>query len=561
MSNPIRYDPLLVRHLAAELETRLVGRGCAPAPVFDADGVALLPLDGDQALRLDLHPRRGWIRIVPYRPDTPSDLVAVCEAVTAPTDERRLCLELRGGARFRDQDRRLVVELHGNQWNVLLIDAATDAIVSALRARTAGERELRPGAIYRPPAPRPRVAPDPHDPEAALQRWYAVLAATPPAARAALLIRDFAGTGSLNAEPILGDAASTPDAGALREAFHRWQALWTANEARPVILLQPTGVQPYPFPLPGVAAEAAASLLDGMEAAAAERSATAPTPAPSDRLAAGAQQRLDELRRRRERIEQQMSDGEASDVIRGRGDLLLAYLARVPKGASTVKLPGWDGVEIEIPLDPALSPADNAAQWYARARRRARAEERLPALLREAETEEQRWAEAVQSAQQGELPAWATRRLEMVGGSRAENAARVDAPALPYRSYRTAGGLEVRVGRSARDNDRLTFGHSAPNDVWLHARSVPGSHIILRWPDAAAAPPARDLLEAAGLAAWNSKARSSGLVPVDWTRRKHVRKPRGAAPGAVVPTQVRTLMVEPDPELEGRLTPSPTSDV
>lgn len=128
-----------------------------------------------------------------------------------------------------------------------------------------------------------------------------------------------------------------------------------------------------------------------------------------------------------------------------------------------------------------------------------------------------------------------------------------EAPALPYRRYRTSGGLEARVGRSSRANDELTFHHSSPNDIWLHARDVAGSHVILRWSDPEANPPRRDLVEAAVLAALHSRARTSGTVAVDWTRRKYVRKPRKAPPGLVVPERVRTLFVEPDPELERRL--------
>ncbi|HUE96157.1 MAG TPA: NFACT RNA binding domain-containing protein, partial [Longimicrobiaceae bacterium] len=124
---------------------------------------------------------------------------------------------------------------------------------------------------------------------------------------------------------------------------------------------------------------------------------------------------------------------------------------------------------------------------------------------------------------------------------------------LPYRLFRTSGGLEVRVGRGAKENDRLTFGESSPNDVWLHARSVPGSHVILRWPDPEGAPPARDLAEAATLAALFSRARTSGTVAVDWTRRKHVRKPRGAPPGVVIPQRVKTIFVEPDEAVAARM--------
>ena len=76
--------------------------------------------------------------------------------------------------------------------------------------------------------------------------------------------------------------------------------------------------------------------------------------------------------------------------------------------------------------------------------------------------------------------------------------------------------------------------------------------MILRW-RGADNPPARDLAEAAVLAALHSRARTSGTAPVDWTRRKHVRKPRKAPPGSVVPARVQTLFVEPDPALEERL--------
>ena len=111
----------------------------------------------------------------------------------------------------------------------------------------------------------------------------------------------------------------------------------------------------------------------------------------------------------------------------------------------------------------------------------------------------------------------------------------------------------VRVGRSSRENDRLTFHESSPHDIWLHARSVPGSHVVLRWADERNSPPARDLEEAAGLAAFFSRARSSRTVAVDWTRRRYVRKPRGAAPGLVILQRAKTLFVEPDEALLDRL--------
>jgi predicted ribosome quality control (RQC) complex YloA/Tae2 family protein len=135
------------------------------------------------------------------------------------------------------------------------------------------------------------------------------------------------------------------------------------------------------------------------------------------------------------------------------------------------------------------------------------------------------------------------------GAARAESGAAT----LPYREYRTSGGLEIRVGRGSRANDELTFRRSRPTDVWLHARDVAGAHVILRWERPDENPPAAAIAEAAVLAALFSRARTSGTVAVDWTRRKYVRKPRKSAPGLVIPERVRTVFVEPDPALERQL--------
>jgi predicted ribosome quality control (RQC) complex YloA/Tae2 family protein len=310
---------------------------------------------------------------------------------------------------------------------------------------------------------------------------------------------------------------------------------------------------PYPFPLPGASGERAASLLGAMEVLA-ERE---PPPPDLDlerellrRRVAG---RIVAVERKVARLEEQLSKSGEIDRLRARGDLLLANKRLVPRGADRVRLMGWDRKIVEIELDPALDAAENAARWYAEARRRTRADQRLPDLLESAREELERWSEARSAIEEGELPGWAVRELERGGAGADRGHSGEEEQARPYRLYRTAGGLEVRVGRSAKANDRLTFAHSSPNDIWLHARSVAGSHVILRWPDAEGSPPARDLEEAATLAALFSKARTSALVPVDWTRRKHVRKPRGAPAGAVIPQRVKTLFVAPDEALEERL--------
>jgi predicted ribosome quality control (RQC) complex YloA/Tae2 family protein len=114
---------------------------------------------------------------------------------------------------------------------------------------------------------------------------------------------------------------------------------------------------------------------------------------------------------------------------------------------------------------------------------------------------------------------------------------------------RTAPVLDVKghaiyVGKSGSENDRVTFDLAGPDDTWLHARGVPGSHVIVRWNS-----PVRDddavLLRAAELAAFYSQSRSSGRVEVDITPRRFVRKIKGAGPGMVTYRNERTVSVAP----------------
>jgi predicted ribosome quality control (RQC) complex YloA/Tae2 family protein len=303
--------------------------------------------------------------------------------------------------------------------------------------------------------------------------------------------------------------------------------------------------------LDGVESVRAESLLDAMETIAAAAPPEAEEEKPGPELLGQARRKASGAEKRIERLREELAGVGQADRLRAQADLLLAHLDWAEPGDASVVLPDFDGGEVEVALDPKLKPHENAERLYDEARRRARAEARLPELLAAAETERERWSGAVEALERGETPAWVEGALRRVA-AKESRAAVQPGERLPYRLYRTSGGLEVRVGRSSKDNDRLTFRHAAHGDVWLHARSVPGSHVVLRWAEEGA-PPARDLEEAAVLAAFYSKARTSGTVAVDWTRRKYVRKPRNAPPGRVSLIQARTVFVAPDPAIEERL--------
>lgn len=555
MSNTIRYDALLVRDLARELNGILAGMRL-DALHLDRDALRVslrtrAPRRGaadPPSLVWQLHPDSGHLTTAAL--DTDAGRVQLGAPTTivnvyAPPDERLIVFDLDARDAPAGSARRVVIELVTNQWNALAL-GADERITAILRERVTKDRTLRAGVIYEPPTRSARQgaeAPLPSD------AWRAILSQVPAGERLRVLFRSVAFTSPLNAAAILGDADVTDDVAALDRAHERYRALvWDAPRV-PVLLHVDGSWQPYarPEPAPG---EATMTLLAAFDIAA-QRSTAAPAASDAvDRALNALSQRLDALHRREERLrsEQEGAAAEAA-MLRQQADLLLTQIQRVTRGAAAVELDDYQGGTITVELDPLMSAADNATRLYDSARKRDRAAARIPALLANAATERARAERQLERVRAGEV---ADEELARIQPPR-RAVTRESGPALPYREYRTSSGLEVRVGRGSRANDELTFRHSSPGDIWLHARDVAGAHVILRWNRPDENPPASAIAEAAVLAALYSRARTSGTVAVDWTRRKHVRKPRKAAPGLVIPERVKTVFVEPDPSLEERL--------
>jgi predicted ribosome quality control (RQC) complex YloA/Tae2 family protein len=536
VSNTLRFDPLLVRELAKELHARYAGQPLRRL-LLERDSRTLKLGLGTEALEWDLHPSRGYVRVrsEPLEQGVRLSRRTVITKVHAPPDDRVVIWDVRtessaGAGRLT----RIVVELLTNQWNALALDAG-NRVLSVLWRRNAGTRVLAPGAVYEAPGTRARIGKD-----ALIQHeeWHAALAVPAGEHRTALL-RAVAYTSPLNADYLLGPPAYDATGVALDAAYDRYVAL--LSECMPCVLRNEKVTQPYTHAL-GKVATPTATLLDAFGIAAQQDSTGSSAIVRAEAAVRRAESKLTKLER-----DLIAAPGEAA-ALRTRADVLISNLPAVRRGAAHVDVTDFDGNALRLELDPALSPSENAARMYDRARRRERAAAQLPVLIESARQELAGAHALLARLTSGEGTA------EDHEIRRAPTARRAEAPpAAPYRTYRSSGGLEIRVGKNSRSNDDLTFRHSRPSDIWLHARDSAGAHVILRWADAQANPPSRDLHEAATLAALHSRSRSSGTVPVDWTRRKHVRKPRKAPPGSVIPERVKTIFVEPDAGLEKRL--------
>ncbi len=269
-----------------------------------------------------------------------------------------------------------------------------------------------------------------------------------------------------------------------------------------------------------------------------------------DRVVAMRKSLREPLEKRLKLLEKQLEDvTRAQEAVldamewREWADALLAFRAQVASGVSSVKLPNLYGEgEIDIPLEPDLDAAQNANRLYSRAKRREEVNERLAVRepeLRVQKTEVEQFLHELETAGETQLEALLQRSAESV----------VAPPPVGIR-YRTRGGYDVLVGRNSKENDFLTFRLASSLDVWFHVQGYPGSHAVLRAGNKEV--PFSDILEAAAVAAWHSKARGSTSVAVDYMLKKHVWKPKGAKAGAVYFTNQKTVVVEPGvPETGG----------
>ena len=259
----------------------------------------------------------------------------------------------------------------------------------------------------------------------------------------------------------------------------------------------------------------------------------------------------DRVRRKLALQEKDYAATQNREQLRISGELITANLYRMERGASSLTTENYydeNGGMVTIPLDPLLTPQQNAAHYYKRYNKAKAAERHLleqMALARtdlsylESVLEEIRQAETEQDFQEIRSELRDAGYLRRQGKEKKESKR-----AFRPREFRTSGGLRVLVGRNNRQNDRLTLKDADRRDLWLHTQKIHGAHVILC--TGGAEPEETDLRQAAMIAAWYSQARESSNVPVDYTPVKYVKKPAGGRPGMVIYSTYRTVYVTPE---------------
>ena len=250
----------------------------------------------------------------------------------------------------------------------------------------------------------------------------------------------------------------------------------------------------------------------------------------------------------------QIRDTEKRDKYRLYGELLNAYAYSVPAGAKSCEVDNYyTGEKIRIPLDPTLTPTQNAKKYFDRYTKLKRTHEALTGLTAEVKAEIDH-LESIRTSldlatNEGDL-AQIRQELEDSGLVRRHTGAgkkrpgfdksgskkgRARTPVSRPLHYVSSDGYDIYVGKNNTQNDQLTFHFAEPNDIWMHANDMPGSHVILRSAGRSMEEiPDRAFEEAASLAAWYSAGREQGKVEIDYLLRRNVKKPGGSKPGFVV---------------------------
>ena len=575
-------DAICLRALTNELKGQLLGARIDTVQQPARDQVVLL-LRGNLRLLLNAGPNQPRVQLTEVLRENPAEPPMLCMLLRKHlvgariTDieqsglERIVTFTVRNVNELGESGtRKLVLEAMGRRSNLLLLDE-DGRILDCMRRvefETSGARALLPGLFYQLPAPLEKVSLL-DDPAGAVELARRGGGAEESVER--FLLDHYLGISPLIARELSRRAFGASDAhfadhpgGCERLAVEIERLAERVQENRFTPTMLSREGKPVDFtycPITQYGAETAqtsfpsfSALLDAFYTERDRQEAAQRRGRELTRTVNAAHERVV---RKLGMLEKEYAAAQDRDALRLCGDLITANLYRMERGAARLTAQNYydeNGAEIDIPLDPLLTPQQNAAKYYKRYTKAKTAEKHLREQIDKAIAERD-YLESVQ----GEIALSQTesefaelrRELQETGYLRRSGKEKRgrEKPVAP-REFRSSSGLRVLVGRSNVQNDALTR-KADKRDLWLHTQKIHGSHVILctengAYDDAS-------LHEAALLAAYYSQARDGSNVPVDYTSVKFVKKPANAKPGMVVYEPYRTVYVTPDEESVRRL--------
>ncbi len=573
-------DAITMTAVAEELRGALLGGKVDKIYQPTRDEVVLHMRSGGGNVKLLLsanpqHPRAQLTNISRENPETPPMFCMLLRKyfvggrildISQPPMERLLEFRFETLNDLGDRvERRLVLECIGRKSNLIMLDGE-GRITDCLRrvdADLSAQRPLMPGLYYQQPVPTGKLD----------------AVAMPAEELAALVLRDapegegqdkwlldtFSGISPLIARELEFRAGGSREG--LRVELEKLASAVNEKNFTPVVLRRDEREVDFSFmPIlqygPGVElkrCETFSQLLDDFYAAKEAQ----------ERVKQRGQDFIRSVTQARNRTakkivnqEQDLAKAAGREQMRRFGDIITTNFYRMERGQTVLRAQDYydpDCAEVEIPLDPLLTPQQNAARYYKDYKKAQKAEEMLAIQLEKNRAELDYLDSVLQTIglSEGDRDLQEIRQELMDNGYLKQHKRKMTAKgkqkiihAKPM-EFRSTAGLTILVGKNNSQNDRLTMKESDKRDIWLHTQKIHGSHVILK--TNGAEPDEQSLTEAAMLAAWFSQGSESGQVPVDYTPVKFVKKPAGAKPGFVIYNTYNTMYVTPNEEIVKKL--------
>jgi len=561
------FDALSMACVADELRRQILGGRVQQVLIPDnlSVGLEIYAQHERHYLLASAHPELGRVMLVSEKlrrgTEKPTGILlllrkyargAIVSAIEQPPFERVLRLEL-DHPEWGCND--LMVEVMGRHSNIILLDAANQVrdAVKRVGPHLSRSRPILPGRPYTPPPPQDKLSPS----DLTELRLREILASSEPGTQVwQVLVGGLRGISPLLGREIAFRALGQPRATVaqverltpLLEAVRALLSPLDDGQWQPTIVEEgdhPAVYAPYPLTHRGKP-HLMPSMSKAIEAYVASVASTDPYAAAKRRLREEIAVARARLERRRHAVQRSMSQAAQAEQWREWGDWILTYTHAIAPGQRELVIEPGDDEVLIVPLDATKTPVENAQAYFSRYRKAQRAAEDGPARLEEVTL-------SLQDLEQIEtdLDLAASRpeieevRSVLIEAEYVKSKPRKQAKGPQSRplSLTSPDGLSILVGRNSRQNDEVTFRRANGDDWWFHARGVPGAHVIVRAQGQALSPDT--VRYAAEIAAYYSRSRAEADVAVDYTRRRKVRRIRGAAPGLVSYAGEQTIRVTP----------------
>ena len=519
----------------------------------------------NQKLLLSAHPSYARVQLTNEAYDNPSEPPMFCmllrkhiegyilEDLYQINNDRMIIFEIKGRNEIGDISyKQLIIEIMGRHSNIVLVDKTRNVILDSIKHvsfAVNSHRAILPGQPYIFPPEQNKVNPFEAVEEDILRSVDFIGGMVD-----RQLVEHFAGISPIFAKEVIfqsGLANRTTVPG----TFVRLIKKIDAGDISPAIISANGKEAFYLFPLEHLKGEkktfkTLSEMLDRYYFGKAERDRVKQQGNDIERFISNEKEKNE---KKIVKLENTLKEAERAEQFQRYGELLTANLYAVTKGMKEIEVLNYYddlGGTMVIPLDPRKSPSENAQKYFTKYQKAKHAIAVVVEQIEKAREEVAYFDNLMQQVQAASPKDIQEIREELVEGGyirerQKRNGKKIQnvKPVLDH--FIASDGTDIIVGKNNKQNDYLTNKLAARDEIWLHTKDIPGSHVVIRSKE----PSDDTIIEAAVLAAYYSKARNSSSVPVDFTKVRHVKKPSGAKPGFVIYDNQQTVYVTPDEEL------------